>query len=255
MIEVMKKHSKTDFLSLPYAVPMKKLTLGMKILLRKYRAHEDIIPYTSYSSIGLWKEIAEANEVVRIASKITPKNTVVWDVGTGVGISAAALALERPDLEVYGIDLQRRRTWSILESYGIENLHLVEDNILEFYKKSKEKPATVVGVHNCRSLSIHDIEIAVKEEANVILLPCCEDFGALNNKIKKLTGINYREILYTSNTEDNLSRVRYVQWVQGLALLLKLLAPDYKVKLVRKKTTSQFTPKDIILVGTPEKKR
>lgn len=177
------------------------------VLLKKIDEY-DALAKGPFSRAGdFWKEMTEGYAASRLVKRKEYK--VILDAGTGIGFAAYFLALRFPDAKVYGVDIlgtEKRRTYWEIISEITPNVEFIVDDVRNVAKKIR--PDLVVGVHNCKSLSIFDIDIAAENNADLLLIPCCEDFGALER-----AGVNLDHLkVLTGNTRN-----RYFMWVIGLA--------------------------------------
>ena len=191
-----------------------------------------------YDRKRLMKELQEARAVFDMHRKL--RGDFIYDLGTGHGFLAAALAQRYPDKLFIGLDKVRRDCWDCF--YPIQNLLLVEGDAHE-YNYDLMPPDFVLGIHLCRSFSIFAIDLAYRYECPFIIIPCCEAVKELSKKIGS-HWLLYGRVFYNELPSD---RVHYLNWVTGLTIYAEELG--YRVKIRRPKFLGKYTPKDIVLYG------
>ncbi len=55
---------------------------------------------------------------LKLCARLIPKGATVLDVGCGVGHTTALLKMLRPDINITGIDIERRDTWERFKDFG-----------------------------------------------------------------------------------------------------------------------------------------
>jgi len=154
-----------------------------------------------------WKEVTEGYGAAKLVKK--KDYSIILDAGTGIGMSAYYLARRFPDAKVIGVDIlrtdRRERYWNLIKSIA-PNVEFIAGDVRDVAKNIS--PNLVVGVHNCKVLSIYDIDIAAENGADLLLVPCCTDFDALKER-----GIDLSHMGVLTMTDND----KYKLWVIGLA--------------------------------------
>ena len=186
-----------------------------------------------YKTPKLKKELIEADSIFSYRYKICRNGNVVYDLCTGHGILAAALAKFRRSSLVIGIDKLARQYWDYY--YFIQNLLLVQGDIYN-YPFDTIPPDVITAIHPCRGLAEQVIRIAAKYEADIYLMPCCVKRGIKRQSV-------FAQLLNHSQAIDP----QYVAWCFHLAEMMEEYGYDVRVR--SPKRLRAVTPKSIILIG------
>jgi len=210
-----------------------------KMIIQKIDEYDEAGLGPFLRSGDFWKEVAEAYYTVHSLPK--KKYSTIIDAGTGYGFATAYLAHRFPDAKIIGIDIKetkgRRVMWELFEELYPERIEFIVGDVNEVARKIDFD--LLVGIHNCKELSVHDIEIAAEKDADVFLVPCCIKFDALE---KRGIDLSFMGIL---GRDDETS---YMKWILGLAMLARKYG--YSVKTGWINQLEKFTPKAAYLYAS-----
>jgi len=151
-------------------------------------------------SVEKAKKLDQVNGVLRIVEYLRQARGYrnVLEVGSGSGQLTLELAMENPDLEITGIDINEKLVQTAKAINRAHNIEFQTRNAfnLSLYGRQYD---LVVSLHGCGNLSDRVLDLSIDSIADVVCVPCC--YGKIKRKGEGYCSLPRSQTLQDQSTE------------------------------------------------------